>query len=655
MIGALRFHTGDESLPRISPLPQLPARTIKDRTGARRGRLALIAPLLFILGVVAPHGVLGATLVPVSVTIHVPPTASIGSEVIVTATVRRADRVAPTGLRIGLYLGGKYLGSSHADTAGNLDFRISPTINTTAGSFTLEARFDGARGLAPARSSTTLKIRPAQVTVTTVPAVAGIPITVGDAKATTGADGMATLGIKKVGSVALEAHLDLLTDQSIRVSFTRWGDQVYDLKRNINVRGDATYVLGLRTAYRAAVQFVDVAGTPVDTTSISRAHFTSSSGGELVLTNFDNVWWEAGTAVSRTGGLQPSETLWRLTEVEMAGTNVVNQGQQAFSPSINGVWTINLLLYDLVVNTEDALTGSGLTGNAELVFPDSSSKTLPLAADGSVHFDGLPRGSYSVKLTTSGITPPTPIALSRSQEVTIRAISNIDIAAGVGLTLIVLFALLWIGRRRQLPWLMRATSAPMVIARRLPIDSASAAVSRRLPSARSAVGRVPADLASIGSTRWAAALAFARLLVARLARAVVLVFATVARVSVTAVRRVAAVGRRRRVSGTETAETGRADVRGGRAAATRTPATEHGPSWPTPIGGEAQAAPDPFVSVRAPRPGPNLSGRGGDSSTGGRGWFDVLEDEGPTHECRRCHRQVPDSARFCRSCGHLQA
>ena len=99
----------------------------------------------------------------------------------------------------------------------------------------------------------------------------------------------------------------------------------------------------------------------------------------------------------------------------MAGTNVVNQGQQAFSPSINGVWTINLLLYDLVVHTEDALTGSGLTGNAELVFPDSSSKTLPLAADGSVHFDGLPRGSYSVKLTTSGITPPTPIALSRSQ------------------------------------------------------------------------------------------------------------------------------------------------------------------------------------------------------------------------------------------------
>jgi hypothetical protein len=655
VIGPLRFHTGDEGLPRISPPPQQSGPATKDRRKARRGGLALIAPLLFVLGMVAPQGALGATLVPVSVTIHVPPTASIGSEVIVTATVRRADRIAPTGLRIGLYLGGKYLGSSHADTVGNLDFRISPTVNTTAGSFTLEARFDGARGLAPARTSTTLKIRAAQVTVTTVPAVTGIPITVGDAKATTGADGTAKLSINKVGSVALEAHLDLLTDPSIRVSFTRWGDQVYDLKRNINVRGDATYVLGLRTAYRAAVQFVDVAGTTVDPTAISRARFTSSSGGELVLTNFDNVWWEAGTAVSRTGGLQPSETLWRLTEVEMAGTNVVNQGQQAFSPAINGVFTINLLLYDLVVHTEDALTRSGLTGNAELVFPDSSSKTLPLAADGSVHFNALPRGSYSVKLTTSGITPPTPIALSRSQEVTIRAISNVDIAAGIGLTLLVLFALLWIGRRRQMPWLMRATSAPMVIVRRLPLESASAAVSRRLPSARSAVGRVPADLASIGSTRWAAALAFARLVVARVARTILLVIATVARVSVAAVRRIALVGKRTRVDGTETAETGRADVRGGRAAASRTPATEQGPSWPTPIGGEAQAAPDPFVSARAPRPGPNLAHRGGDATTGAPGWFDVLEDEGPTHECRRCHRQVPDSARFCRSCGHLQA
>jgi hypothetical protein len=165
---------------------------------------------------------------------------------------------------------------------------------------------------------------------------------------------------------------------------------------------------------------------------------------------------------------------------------------------------------------------------------------------------------------------------------------------------------------------------------------------------------VPADLASIGSTRWAAALAFARLLLARLVRAVVLVIATVPRVSVAAIRRIGHVASRTRDPGTEAAGTGRAAV-GGRAAATRTPATEQGPSWPTPVGGEAQTVSDPFVTVRTPRPSPNVAGRGADSTTGARGWFDVLEDEGPTHECRRCHRQVPDSARFCRSCGHLQA
>ena len=670
MIAALLSQTRDESLRSMPALPRAQRpRTSRALTSVRRTLLIALVPLVLSLGLVAPASVLGATTVAVSVAIHAPPVATIGSEVILTASVQRADHIAPTGMRVALYIDGAYLSSSHADVAGNLDFRLSGAATGTAGTFSLEARFDGARGLSPGRASATLKIRPAQVKVATVPAVSGIPISVGDGNATTGADGTATVNVSQVGSASLEAHLDLVSDQSIRVSFTRWGDQVYDLKRTISVRGDATYVLGLRTAYRAAVHFVDVSGAPVDATAISRARFTSSSGGELVLTSFDNVWWEAGTAVSRTGGLQPSATLWRLTEVEMAGTNVVNQGQQDFSPTIDGAWTINLLLYDLVVRTEDALTGSALPGTAELVFPDSTSKTLTLGADGSARFNALPRGSYLVKLKTAGITPPTPIALSRSQDATIRAISYVDIGAGVGLALVVLFALLWIGRRRQMPWLMRATAAPLVLARRLPLESASAAVRRRVPSARSAVAHVAADVVSIGSERGSAALAFGRLLLVQLARALVRVvevgarlLAAVARgiehavhLLIPASRRIAssvASARDRRAE----AAAARAGEDGERARPSRTPAGATAPSWPTPTGGEALPVAHPPAPAYAARPSPQPAQRASEPSARSRGWFEALpEDEGPTHECVRCHRQVPDSARFCRSCGHLQA
>ena len=131
----------------------------------------------------------------------------------------------------------------------------------------------------------------------------------------------------------------------------------------------------MRTAFKGSVNFVDETGQTIDPTQISRARFTSSTGQELVLTDFSQpAWWEAGTAVSRTGGLQASATLWRLAEVQMAGTNVVNQGQQSFTPAIDAKWTINVLLFDLVVHTNDALTGGAVSGTAELQFPDSTTR-----------------------------------------------------------------------------------------------------------------------------------------------------------------------------------------------------------------------------------------------------------------------------------------
>ncbi len=628
MIAGLLSHTGDEDLPGGSSSP-----IRRRRSGATRAttRRLVFGAMVLLLGLAAPGAVIGATSVSVSVAFRPPPVATIGSEVIVTGTIRRADRVSPLGLRVGLYIDGKYLSSAHADAAGRLSFRVSGAATSTAGTFDLQARFDGARSLAPARASAKLKLRPAQVKVTTVPAVSGIPISIGAATATTGTDGSAVVSVAKVGAVPLEAHLDLVSDPSIRVSFIRWGDQVYDVKRDISVRGDATFALGLRTAYRAAVRFVDEEGVVVDPTSISRARFTSSTGGELVLTTFDGAWWEAGTAVSRTGGLQPATTLWRLSEVEMAGTNVVNQGQQAFTPTINGTWTINLLLYDLVVHTQDALTGSSLHGTAELIFPDSTSKVAVLESDGTARFAGLPRGSYTVKLKTDGIAPITPIALSRTQDATIRVISYFDLGGAVGLALLGLLVLLLIGRRKQLSWLMRASDAPMAMARRLAVDAAPAEARSRLPAVTSGMAIVSADLVRVGRGRGAAALSFGWLLLVNLARMLMTLARGTLRLALAAGRRIAGAS-------------------AGRSASPKDP----GPSWPASTGKEMLPAIHPPVTVRTPRPTPQPIRQVG-GAAGDRSWFDeALEDEGPTHECTRCHRQVPDSARFCRSCGHLQ-
>jgi hypothetical protein len=456
--------------------------------------------------------------------------------------------------------------------------------------------------------------------------------------------------------------LDQVSDKSIRVSFARWGDQVFDQKRRVDVRGDATYVLGLRTAYQASLRFVDLGGGSIDPKTITRARFTSSTGAELILTAFDNVWWEAGTAVTRIGGLQPSTTLWRLSEVTMAGTNVVNQGQQAFSPTVNGSWTISLLLYDLVVRAQDAVSGSAVSGSAELTFPDTTTRTQPVGADGTTVFRGLPRGYFTLAVKFDGISPPTPIALSRSQEALIRVISYADIVAGIGVALLIAVILLWIGRRRHVLWLVRVTEVPAGIVRRASGRiGRSNAVGRRPTSA---LARIPSDLATIGGGQVSSAVGFVGVLVRRAAGLVVTVAAATAHGATATARRAAASlgesrARARQQPAAAQAATAAAgtSMSGGHVVST-VPSTQAPPAWPerpSRITTSGEPAATSATRRRASARVIETERPSGRSPSTSQSWFEPEPDEGPTHECPQCHRQVPDGARFCRSCGRLQA
>ena len=617
----------DSILPATDDAVRGRAAPTRDRsTRAAFNRIVMIVALGVAMLMSLPGVALGASAV--SLTFHSFPTSTIGQDIFIGAHIKTSGGVAATGLRVILLMNGA-ISTAHADANGEMTFHIPKTSTTKAGVFPVRAEFDGTRALAPARATASLTIRPAAVMISTVPPVPGVPITLGSAKATTGADGTATLAVSQTGPQPLEALIDQVANPAVRVSFIRWADSVYTEKRSVNVRGDANLVLGLRTAYRASVRFIDENGSAVDPKLISRARFTSSTGQELVLTDFTgSAWWESASAVSRTGGLQGTTTLWRLAEVVMAGTNVVNQGQQAFTPTVDGAWTINLLLFDLVVRTSDAVTGGSLSGTAELVFPDATSKVLPFADDGTATFQGLPRGSYTVRLKTDGIAPPTPVALSRTQGATIRVISYFDIAAGVILALSLLVILLYIGRRRHIRGLAWAAAAPGRIIHSRFLRRGPTAVRRQIPVARSTMSATMSDVARVGRGPGVEAVGFARDVVTGTGRAI-------GRGAVSAARRLASV------------------VRGGPRRTSRV-RDAGGPSWrvPEPRSDVVRALPPPVMT----RPVPSAvdTVRRVPAVTGAS-WFEAPgDDDEPTHECSRCSRPVPDSARFCRSCGHRQ-
>jgi hypothetical protein len=270
------------------------------------------------------------------------------------------------------------------------------------------------------------------------------------------------------------------------------------------------------------------------------------------------------------------------------------------------------------------------------------------------------------------MTPPTPIALSRSQSASIRVISYLDIGLAVGIVLLVVVALLLL-RYRQLGVFLRVAHAPGLVVDRVRLSRASGAVRRSLPPAAAAMGRLPSDVASIEGGRTAAALAL-------LASAGRRTWQETQRLARTATAAVVAPRRSRAPVGPSApARTSSvavrpipqaraplppvhapASVRASRAPVASPRAPANVPAQPRRSRAAAgPPAPPPAWPSAPPDAGERPLIRGSKSVNVGlpaSATTPAIEEDmpEPTHECSNCHRDVPDSARFCRMCGHVQ-
>lgn len=461
--------------------------------------------VLLVLGAFAPAPV-HAALPAWRISLEMKPVATIGTDVPVRLRITDAYARPVSELRTFLYAGGEYVRSDRTNSKGEVSFVLRDQETAVAGVRSVEIRLgdeEGSLGIASRR----LKLEPALVTVASIPAIAGVPIRISNEErllegdlvvakeAQTDPDGVAVFRLERTGRYDLVPDLEAIGDADIRVSFLRWGDAQFHKDRLIDVAGDARYELGIKLAYRGSMRFEDLEGRVVEPRSVSVVRATGSVGAQAAHTRFEDTWWEAAWAVKRTKGLVAVPTVWRLTEVRMAGTNVVNRGQQSWLPTPGGTWTIKLLLYELAVTAEDALTGSRVPGVLELVYPDGTIRTVPTAPDGTTRFEHLPRGNYMVRLHAQGTAPPEPVALSRSQSLGIRVITYFDLIVSGTSGLLMVGLLLWFGRRHQL--------AEVAIAIRRRVGGVPAVVGgasgRVAVGARRAVERVRIDLATVSS------------------------------------------------------------------------------------------------------------------------------------------------------------
>ena len=379
---------------------------------------------------------------PTEMTIEVPSGSVIGSDVAVGVVLHTKSGIA-LAEHVNLLLDGVQLRSDKTDTTGKVSLIIPARNLLEAIAHEVKVTFDGARGLAPASAVATLTILAAAIQIDTVPALPNVRFALGTETAITGPDGVAALPVPKAGDYQLTSDLnaDVSATATVKASFVRWLDNVYTANRTISVTGPATYTMGLRVAFRGSIKYVDLNNNPVDPTLIDQAQFSAGNGADDVVLNSQvsasQVWWTAANAVRYSTQLQVSAIVYRALSVKIHGAEVVNRAQQSWSPTEGGVWTIQLLLYDMSVQTRDALFGTPVGGTLSLTYPDGEVVEQHVDGNGKASFLNLPRGQYKLGLRPVAVSAPTPVALSRAQESVVRVITYQDVFVVLGVLLII--------------------------------------------------------------------------------------------------------------------------------------------------------------------------------------------------------------------------
>lgn len=285
--------------------------------------------------------------------------------------------------------------------------------------------------------------RPAAVPlrILTLPPVVGFPITVGTERVLTDRAGVAHF--KQLRTSRLDPTDIRTADTEVQV-----GDKRVQVRpTRIQLGSDVRILVSLYFA--TELRFATSGGEPVPPTAVGTVTLKSSTGEVINVPPDDPVWLHGVRVVSLANGQVPKKLTWTVQRVDFAGSNVVNTSQQRFDPADTQVVTVSMLFYRARIRVHDAFFGFRRSGTIELVYPDRTSRTLTLDADGEVLVPSLPRGSYQVRLDTGGPPLVQPVAISTDQDLDLKYYTWLDLTVVLVVGLFLTVGLVTIGVRRR--------------------------------------------------------------------------------------------------------------------------------------------------------------------------------------------------------------
>lgn len=276
---------------------------------------------------------------------------------------------------------------------------------------------------------------PGVLTIRTVPSLAGARFALDGTIFVSAANGVAAISAG-TGSHILEA-LPVEERTGVRAEFDRWGDDFFQPRRPIEIRTGTELEVGYDVSYPVTFSFEGLEGEKVSPKRVTSVTLRSSLGGLFDFKDPGPHWLQAARVIRRSIGLESKEVQWSIEEAFVDGSNVVNRTEQRFILEKQDRWSIRLLLFSVRFTSKDALLGSPVGSHVVIEYPDGGVRRVPLNDDGSVEVTALARGHYMAHVDASGISPATPISVSRAdQEAELKVITYMDLG---------LFALAMIG------------------------------------------------------------------------------------------------------------------------------------------------------------------------------------------------------------------
>jgi predicted RNA-binding Zn-ribbon protein involved in translation (DUF1610 family) len=396
---------------------------------------------------------MGTATVGTTLTFQPPNPVAVGNPAIVVLQLISSKGEPVVDQRVELFVNGESERQARTDADGNVSITMR---RDKAGTYALSAVFKGTKApsLGSSKATADLVVTPALIEVHTTPALPNIRFALDDQIFSSDDYGVARIEVGKAGKYHLEL-LPLETNSpDIQMAFGRWSDDYFVPSREIEIPLKKPLEVGLEVSYQVSQAFIDLDGKPVDPSRVTSITLKGSNGSTFTFEDNLPHWLPAGRVIRLNNGLEETKILYSVISVVIDGSNVVSQAQQRFYADPNDVWPVKLLLYAASFTAHDALFRFPIGTGIHVEYPDGDLQTFDFNSDQEHTLTGLARGIYRVTVTgAKGYAPPTPIALSRNQNVDLMVFSYIDLSVLLSIGVIMALGLLFFGR----PHLLRQT------------------------------------------------------------------------------------------------------------------------------------------------------------------------------------------------------